>query len=504
MQELQKEIEKIMSDDERCRVAKKAKVDALHPCDELKRIAKELDCEMTEKEFAKHMDNIDPLQSLRQDFYYPKMKEVLGTDLSLVDPDEDCVYFCGNSLGLCPKNTKKYMDVELNKWAKIGVQGHLQGEGMPWAKCDECLDADMAKLVGGRPGEVAIMNGLTVNLHLLLISFYRPTAKRHKIMCESKAFPSDHYTFQSQIKLHGFDPETSLLCVEPRKGEMTLRSEDILAKIEEEGESIAVICFSGVQYYTGQVMDMPTITRAGHAKGCYVGFDLAHAAGNVPLYLHDWDIDFACWCTYKYINSSAGCLACIFLHDKHKHNDFPKLLGWWGHNPNTRFNMDNELDLCPGAYGYRISNPAGLLCPPLKASLEIFNKTSMEEIRAKSKLLTAYLEYCIVEKYGQTNGIAEGTLEPIDGDFKHVHVHIFTPSDPEQRGAQLSLSFSVNISYVFKELEKRGVICDERKPSVIRVSPAPLYCSFQDVQRFMEYLDQALKAAAITAALDKE
>ncbi|OWF37823.1 kynureninase-like [Mizuhopecten yessoensis] len=471
-----------------------------HPLEEFKRIAKQIKNDITDQKFAKHMDDNDPLRSLRQDFCYPKMKDLLGADLSLVDPNEDCVYFCGNSLGLCPKMTKQYMDVQLEKWAKTGAQGYHQD--VPWVNCHEHLDTDMAKIVGGRPGEVAIMNGLTVNLHHLLISFYRPTQKRHKILCETNAFPSDYYTFQSQISLHGYDPETSLLCVEPKVGEVTLRTEDILAKIEEEGDSIAVICFSGVHYYTGQMFDMLSITRAGHAKGCYVGFDLAHAAGNVPLYLHDWDIDFACWCTYKYMNSSPGSLACIFLHNKHKQNDFPKLIGWWGHHPDTKFNMDNKLDLCTGAYGYRVSAPPGLLYPPIKASLEIFNKTSLEEIRAKSKLLTAYLEYRIVEKYGQTNGIAEKTLEPKDGDLEHVH--IFTPSDPEQRGAQLSLSFSVNISYVFKELEKRGVICDERKPSVIRVSPAPLYCSFQDVHRFMEYLDQALKAAAITAALDKE
>ncbi|XP_033758332.1 kynureninase-like [Pecten maximus] len=490
-----------MSEYTECHLAvKTARFVGPHPCDTLKQIANTLNCDITDGKFAQHMDEHDPLKDLRQEFFYPKMKDVLGADLSIVDPEEDCVYFCGNSLGLCPKNTKKYIDVELDKWAKIGVQGYFQGEGMPWSKCHEKLDVDMAKLVGGRPGEVAIMNGLTVNLHLLLISFYRPTPKRHKIMCESKAFPSDQYTFQSQINLHGYDMETSLLLVEPREGEILLRTEDILAKIEEEGESIALICFSGVQFYTGQLLDIPTITRAGHSKGCYVGFDMAHAAGNVPLYLHDWDVDFACWCTYKYINASAGCLACIFLHEKHKHNNFPKLLGWWGQRFETRFNLNNDLDLCPGAYGYRISNPASLLCPPIKASLEIFNKTSMEELRAKSKLLTAYMEYCIIKKYGRTDGMASGHMEKTDANSQQINVHILTPSDPEHRGAQLSLSFSVEISHVFEELEKRGVICDEKKPSVIRVSPAPLYCSFNDVHRFMGYLDQALESATVTAA----
>ncbi|XP_060063875.1 kynureninase-like [Ylistrum balloti] len=448
--------------------------------------ATDLNCTISDRKFAKYMDERDPLRRIRQLFHYPKMKEVDGPDLSLVHPDEDCVYFCGNSLGLCPKDAKSHFDVELEKWAKKGMQGYFhRGQSLPWTNCHEFLDIDMARIVGSRAGEVSIMNALTVNLHLLLVSFYRPTKTRHKIMCEGKPFSSDLYAFKSQIRLHGFNPEKSLLFLEPREGEFTLRTEDILTKIEEEGETIAVICFSGIHYYTGQMFDMRSITRAGHAKGCYVGFDLAHAAGNVPLHLHDWGVDFACWCTYKYLNCGPGNLGCIFLHERHKDNDFPKLLGWWGHNVKTRFNFDNEIDLCPEAYAYRISNPSGLLYPSMKASLEIFNQTSMDDIRNKSILLTAYMEYLITKKYGRP--------DPKDAAFQQIR--IITPSDPGERGAQLSLLLSANVSCVYTELIKRGVLCDLRKPHVIRVTPAPLYCSFEDVYRFMDFLDQAMNVA---------
>lgn len=462
----------------------------LHPGEKLLAIASRLGREVEDLEFAQHMDEHDPLKHLRADFFYPKMKDLLTTDLSIVDGEEDCVYFCGNSLGLCPRSVQRVMNGQIEKWAKLGVQGHLNGE-LPWAYCDECVDGDMAKLVGAEKVEIAVMNGLTVNLHLLLISFYRPTAQRHKILCESKAFPSDHYAFESQISFHGYDPATSLVCMEAREGEHTLRTEDILQKIEEEGDSIAVVCFAGVQYYTGQFFDIPTITAAGHKKGCYVGWDLAHAAGNVEVKLHEWNVDFACWCTYKYMNCSAGSLAGFFIHEKHKHNDFPKLLGWWGHDMSSRFTMDNKMELSPGAYGYRISNPPGFLAAPIQASLEVFNKTSMKELTAKSLLLTGYLELLIDRKYGRPEGQATaGNKE----DGEHAFVEILTPHDPKQRGAQLSLAFSFDIHRVFKEMSKRGVMCDKRLPRVIRIAPAPLYCSFQDVHRFMRYLEDSLLA----------
>ncbi|CAG5128191.1 unnamed protein product, partial [Candidula unifasciata] len=341
----------------------------IHPLDELKCIAQDNGLHLEDLQFAKLMDAQDPLKQLRNEFHYPKMGDILRTDHSLVNPMDDCVYFCGNSLGLCPKKAKEYTNVELEKWANIALQGHQHGD-LPWAWCDEVLEEDMARLVGCQREEVGIMNGLTVNLHLLLISFYRPNKDRYKILCESKAFPSDHYAFESQSRLHGYDPSDTMICMEPREGEFTLRTEDILSKIEEEGDKIAVVCLPGVQYYTGQLFDMPTITKAGQAKGCYVGWDLAHTVGNVPLDLHGWGVDFACWCTYKYLNASAGGLAGLFIHEKHKGHNFPQLLGWWGHDMSTRFMMDNKMHLLPGARGYRISNTPGLLCAPLKASLE--------------------------------------------------------------------------------------------------------------------------------------
>ncbi|KAK6959717.1 kynureninase isoform X2, partial [Biomphalaria glabrata] len=459
-----------------------------HPLLELQQIASENELAFDHLKFARLMDEKDPLRHLRNEFHYPKMSEILHTDPDLVDAQEDCIYFCGNSLGLCPKKTKEYMDVELDKWAKRGVQGHTTGE-LPWAWCDEVLEADMAKIVGCTQEEVSIMNGLTVNLHLLLISFYRPSKDRYKILCEDKAFPSDHYTFESQARLHGFNPQDVMICLKPREGEFILRLEDILDVIEKKGEEIAVVCFSGVQYYTGQLFDIPTITKAGQAKGCYVGWDLAHAVGNVPLHLHDWQVDFACWCTYKYLNAGAGCLAGLFLHEKHRLHDFPRLMGWWGHNLTTRFKMDNNMEVYPGARGYRLSNTPGLLCPSLKASLEVFNKTSLEQLRQKSLLLTAYLEHLIKESYQRPEGKSPKK------DSEAIYIDIFTPSDPRQRGAQLSLAFNVCIEQLFKELEKRGVICDKRLPRVIRITPVPMYCSFEDVHRFMGCLKDALIAA---------
>ncbi|KAL4217588.1 hypothetical protein ACF0H5_022330 [Mactra antiquata] len=472
-----------------------------HPMEELLSISKEIGHEIETLEFARHMDSVDPLRHLRQEFHYPKMRTLGSVDQSLVNPDEDCVYFCGNSLGICPKKTREYINIEVEKWEKTAIEGHTNGD-LPWAWCDEGLDDQMATIVGARKGEVGLMNGLTVNLHLLLISFYRPTPTRHKILLEGHAFPSDHYAIESQIKLKGYNPETSMILIEPREGEHTLRLEDILKVIEEQGDTIAVICLAGVQYYTGQKFDMKTITQAGHNKGCAVGWDLAHAVGNVEIQLHDWNVDFACWCTYKYLNSGAGSLAGLYVHEKHYNNDYPRLTGWWGHKLETRFQMDNKFQPYPGALGYRLSNTPGLLCPPIKASLEVFQKTTISELVEKSHLLTGYLEARIIQEYGYPSNRSQNgdcandnSNDTNDKPAKHVYVEILTPSDHDQRGAQLSLSFSVNITKVFEELMKRGVMCDERKPKVIRIAPVPLYCSFEDVHRFMKYLDEALHAA---------
>lgn len=459
-----------------------------HPLETLQTISDESGLKLKDEKFAKLMDEKDPLRHLRDEFCYPTMGQILHTDPKLVNPEEDSIYFSGNSLGLCPRKAKDHVMVELDKWATRGIQGHETG-ALPWIMCGEALEEDMMKIVGCKREEVAIMNGLTVNLHLLLVSFYRPSKDRYKILCESKAFPSDHYAFESQIRLHGLDPADALICMEPREDEFTLRTEDILATIEREGDSIALVCFSGVQYYTGQFFDIPAITKVAQAKGCHVGFDLAHAVGNLPLSLHDWNVDFACWCCYKYLNGGAGAIAGLFVHERFRDNTYPRLMGWWGHKMESRFVMDNKMDLIPGARGYGLSNASGLLCASLKAGLEVFNKTSLTEIRHKSLLLTAYLEALIKMEYSRP----EGQSKEADGD--NIYIDIFTPSDPAQRGAQLSLAFNVSIVEIFKELEKRGVLCDKRFPRVIRVAPAPLYNSFSDVHRFMDRLRDALRAA---------
>ncbi|XP_025896652.1 kynureninase isoform X1 [Nothoprocta perdicaria] len=359
-------------------------------------------------------------------------------------------------------------------------------------------------------GEVALMNGLTVNLHLLLLSFFKPTPRRYKILLETKAFPSDHYAIESQLRFHGLDVEKCMLMIHPREGEETLRTEDILAVIEKEGDSIAVILFSGVQYYTGQLFDIPRITKAGQEKallqeqnlkkfrgrgggdhssrlslkGCFVGFDLAHAVGNVELHLHEWGVDFACWCSYKYLNSGAGGLAAAYIHQKHSQSIKPALVGWWGHEFKTRFLMENKLQLSEGINGFRLSNPPILLVCALQASLEVFGQATMKALRRKSILLTGYLEYLIKHHYSEDKTNPEKPF-----------VKIITPPQIEQRGCQLTLFFSLPIKSVFKELEKRGVACDLREPNALRVAPVPLYNSFRDVHRFVEILGAAITAS---------
>jgi kynureninase len=459
------------------------------PLNELKENSRQWKCALTDVKFAREMDARDPLRTFRDQFCYPKKRDLPGISAEYLSSDEESVYLCGHSLGLRPKSTADYVQRQLDKWAAMGVYGHRHGE-LPWAFCDECVDDQMAQLVGARREEVAVMNGLTVNEHLLLISFYRPTPTRHKILIEDHAFPSDHYCVESQIRLHGYDPATSLICLKPRSGEYALRKEDILKAIDDEGDSIAVIVLPGVQYYTGQVFDMPTITKAGHDKGCYVGFDLAHAVGNIELELHDWDVDFACWCTYKYVNAGAGSLAGAFIHSRYSVNDFPKLLGWWGHRIETRFAMTNVLELSPGPAGYRVTNPPGLLAAALKASLDVFSQTAMSALRQKSKLMTAYLEFLILEHYGSKETAADTV------NNGRPTIAIITPSDPEQRGCQLSISLSIPVRPVFEELSKRGAVLDEREPDVLRLAPCPLYNSFEDCFKFLQILHDALDALA--------
>lgn len=452
---------------------------ATHPLESLKTIALENKKDISSEEFAKLMDSQDKL-CFRTQFNYPKIKDYPFGDASLCNVEDDCVYLCGNSLGLQPKQTKEFVNVELDKWAKRGVVGHFDDSERPWVDIgDTCVEAS-AKVVGAKPVEVAIMNSLTVNLHLLLISFFRPTAKRYKILLEGKAFPSDHYAVESQLKLHGLDPKTSMILAWPREGENTLRNEDIIRLIEEHGESLAVVIFSGVQFYTGQLFDLEGITKAGHAQGAIVGFDLAHAVGNVHLKLHDWGVDFACWCTYKYLNAGPGGIAGLFVHEKFA-SDFsiPVLSGWWGHNPKTRFEMKNDFEPSLGAARYQLSNPPVLQTVSLLASLNVFSQTTMEALRGKSLLLTSYLEHLLQTRVIDSISKTQGG-EPI--------LRLLTPSDPAQRGCQLSLLFRDRIKPVFEQLEKRGIIVDMREPNVLRVAPAPLYNTYHDVYRFVEAL----------------
>ncbi|KAL6115132.1 kynu [Pungitius sinensis] len=443
----------------------------------VERIAAQLDRSAASADVASYLDQRDALRHLRRRFLVPRMADLPKADLSLVDGSQECIYLAGNSLGLQPERAGTYLMEELDKWAKTGVHGHLGGS-RPWAWAENNIEGLMADVVGAKAEEVALMNGLTVNLHLLLLSFYKPTAARHKILLEDQAFPSDHYAVESQIRLRGFDPAGSMLRLAPRPGEHTLRTRDILEEIEREGDSIAVVMLSGVQYYTGQLFDMAAIAEAGQKKGCFVGFDCAHAVGNVELKLHDWGVDFACWCSYKYVNAGAGGLAGAFVHEKHDRDIKPALLGWWGHDLKTRFLMDNEMRLQPGVSGFRLSNQPVLLVCPLQASLEVFKEAGMPALRRKSLLLTGYLEYLIQHHYSE---------DP-------ARVRVITPSDPRQRGCQLSLCFSVNVGRIHQELEKRGVACDMREPSVLRVAPVPLYNSFGDVHGFVQALGSALRA----------
>ncbi|KAJ3212125.1 hypothetical protein HDU83_005753 [Entophlyctis luteolus] len=422
--------------------------------------------------FATQMDAAPSIAAttFRSDFAFPKVGAVSQTPVDPASKDADVVYMVGNSLGLMPKAIRTLINQELDVWAERGVNGHFDHpHNRPWVTVDDNVLEETSRIVGAHSGEVAIMNTLTSNLHLVLASFYRPTSTRFKIIMESRAFPSDYFALSSQTNFHGFDSSTAVIEIVPREGERTLRTEDIEAVIEREGDSVALVLFSGVQYYTGQFFDIPRITRAAHAVGAMAGFDLAHAVGNVPLELHDWNVDCAVWCTYKYLNSGPGNIGGLFVHSKHNGSNLPRLTGWWGSDPASKFTMNNQFQGIPGAAGYRLSNPSVLATTSLLASLQTFAKTDMQALRAKSVLLTGYLEYLL------RNVLAKER----PGKFE-----IITPEDPSMRGTQLSLMLQEGqLERVFAGLIDRGVVADERRPDVIRISPAPLYCTFEDVFR---------------------
>lgn len=405
-------------------------------------------------EFAQEQDQQDPLAQYRDKFYHPVIN------------DKQVLYFTGNSLGLQPKSVKAYVEKELDDWAKWGVEGHFHATN-PWVSYHELLTPASAHIVGANESEVVCMGSLTNNLHLLFVSFYKPTEQRFKIISEAKMFPSDRYLLETQARHHGFSPDEAIIEIAPRDGENLIREEDILAAINEHKDELSLVFLGGVNYFTGQLFNMEKLTIAAHNAGALAGFDLAHAAGNVPLKLHDWNVDFAAWCTYKYINSSAGNVAGLFVHDKHGNNtEMNRFGGWWGHNKERRFLMENTFEPMPGAEGFQLSNAPVMGMAILKSSLDIFHEIGMEKLRKKSLKLTAYLEYIF-------NNVIE--------KFPSIQLEVITPEDPEQRGCQLSIKLVGTNKKFFEALTDAGVITDFREPDVIRLAPTPLYNSFEDI-----------------------
>jgi len=416
------------------------------------------------QEFAQKKDAQDPLRSFRNRFHHPVIN------------GEPTVYFTGNSLGLQPVAVKDYINIELEDWAKWGVEGHFHGRN-PWFSYHELLTEKMAKVIGAKPLETVVMGSLSTNVHLLMVSFYRPEGKRTKIICEAKAFPSDQYILETQVTHHGLNPDTEIIEISPREGEELIHEEDILAAIKETGDELALVMIGGVNYYTGQLFDMKTIADAGHAVGAKVGFDLAHAAGNINLQLHDWNLDFAAWCTYKYLNSGPGGVSGIFIHERHATNkELVRFGGWWGQDKETRFLMEKGFDPIPTAEGWQHSNAPVMLMAPLNASLDLFEEAGMAAIGKKRDDITAFLEFVI-------NDIKSDKVE----------FEIITPTDKTKRGAQLSIAAKGQGKKLFDTLTERNVIADWREPNVIRIAPAPLYNSYEDCWKFGQILKESLQ-----------
>lgn len=423
-------------------------------------------------EFARSLDHSDKLKSYREEFHIPQHN------------GKNCIYLVGNSLGLQPKKTQQFLNEELEDWKRLGVEGHFDASAKrPWFHYHKFLKEGLANIVGAKPVEVVSMNSLTTNLHLMMVSFYRPTSKRYKIITEAGAFPSDQYALETQINFHAnhgdgklFDEQCALVELSPREGENTLRTEDILAAINEHGDELALVMMAGVQYYTGQFFDLKSITKTAHEVGALAGFDLAHAVGNVPLNLHDDEVDFAVWCSYKYMNSGPGSVAGIFVHEKYGNDKtIPRFAGWWGHDESQRFQMKKGFIPMEGADGWQLSNVNVMSSAAHLASLAVFSEVGMESLREKSLKLTGYLHYLLEELNNSTN-----------------QIQIITPSDPSDRGCQISLFVESGGKELFDELNNQGVISDWREPNVIRVAPVPLYNSFEDVFEFVAILGKEL------------
>jgi len=407
--------------------------------------------------FAKSADKKDHLKKFRKKFHFPRHNK------------KKAIYLCGNSLGLLSKNVKDAFNIELKDWKKLAINGYLQANN-PWLYYQHNFKRSLSLMMGCNEEEVTVMNALTVNLHLLMFSFYRPAGQRYKILMEAGAFPSDQYAVETQVSFHGYNPAEAIIEVAPRQGEKLLTTEDITGAIENNKDSLALVLFGGINYYTGQLYDMATITRAAHNAGAYAGFDLAHAAGNIPLSLHQWQVDFAAWCSYKYLNAGPGSAGGIYINEKFGNDlQFPRLAGWWGNEEKTRFTMEKGFIPQPGADGWNISTAQVFNMAALKASLELLDNAGIHELRLKSIALTGYLEYLV-------------KLLP------WLDCEIITPADPEQRGAQLSLYFRKNAKEIHTKLIAQGIVVDYREPGVIRVAPAPVYNSFMDVFRFYEVL----------------
>jgi len=415
--------------------------------------------------FAQSLDAQDPLAGYQKEFEFPQVN------------GKKTIYFTGNSLGLMPKRAKKYIDDVMNDWANLAVEGHFYAE-KPWWDYHERFAAPLSKIVGAKPSEVSVMNTLTVNLHMMMVSFYTPTAKRFKIICEEKAFPSDQYMFQTQVKYRGLDPKDVIVEVKRREGEHNLRNEDIIAKINEVGDELALVLIGGINYYTGQVLDMQAITEAGHKVGAKVGWDLAHAAGNIELKLHEWDVDFACWCSYKYMNAGPGSVAGYFVHERHHNNkDLNRFGGWYGQVKERRFLMEPEFTPNEGALGWQSSCTGVLAMAPYLASVEMFDEIGMEVLIKKRDLITSYLEFIINE-----------TAKEVGSNLE-----IITPELQQERGSQLSVILHGKGKDLFHYLMKEGVIVDWREPAVIRLAPVPLYTTFEEMYEFGQILKKGIQ-----------
>ncbi len=411
--------------------------------------------------FAQKLDATDPLKRYKDYFHIPEIN------------NKATIYFTGNSLGLLPKKAQTYVDQEFLDWKNLAVEAHLNAKN-PWFYYHHFCEQALAKIVGAKKEEVVAMGSLTSNLHLLMVSFYQPIKDKFKIMIEANAFPSDQYAVESQVRYHGYDPAEAIIEIKPREGEYTLQTEDILQAIDENGEDLATVMFGGVNYLTGQLFDMKMITEAGHRVGAYVGFDLAHAIGNAPLNLHDWNVDFACWCSYKYLNSGPGGVAGIFVHEKHANDQsLPRFAGWWGNEEQTRFQMKKKFSPQFGAAGWQLSNAPVFHIAIHRASLEIFEKADMENLRTKSETLTAYLEFIITE---------------YNAEFPSAPLKIITPSNPSERGCQLSIIAASDGKKIFNALTEAGVVADWREPTVMRMAPVPLYNTFEEVWRLGQIL----------------